>query len=94
MIKNSGNITSRLIQRSKCIILPHERNLLKIKNSLGIESEYTKILGEAASTFNDFGRYAILQMDKVHSHSEASYKGGRIIGRLTTQTIHTLLYFL
>ena len=43
----------RLIQSSNCLILPHGRNLLKIKNSIGLESEYTKILKEVATTFSD-----------------------------------------
>ena len=29
----------RLIQSSNCLILPHERNLLKIKNNIGLESD-------------------------------------------------------
>ena len=72
----------RLIQGSNCIILPHERNLLKIKNSIGLESEYTKILEEVATTFNDLERHVILQMDEVHIRSDASYKGGRVIGSI------------
>ena len=56
----------RLIQGSNCILLPHERNLLKIKNSIGLESEYTKIIEEVAITFNDFRRHVILEMVEVH----------------------------
>ena len=41
------------IQASNCVILPHERKLLNIKNNIVLESEYTKILAEVASTFND-----------------------------------------
>ena len=72
----------RLIQGSNCLIFPHERNLLKIKNSIGLESEYTKILGEVATTFDDLERHVILQMDEVHIRSDASYKGGRVIGSI------------
>ena len=72
----------RLIQGSNCLILPHERNLLKIKNTIGLESEYTKILKEVATTFNDLERHVILQMDEVHIRSDASYKGGRVIGSI------------
>ena len=45
--------------------------MLNIKNSIGLESEYTKILREV-----------ILQMDEVHIRSDASYKGGRVIGSI------------
>ena len=41
----------RLIQSSNCLILPHERNLLRIRNSIGLHSEYTKIIKEIAATF-------------------------------------------
>ena len=34
----------RLIQSSNCLNLPHERNLLIIKNSIGFESEYLCVL--------------------------------------------------
>ena len=70
----------RLIQGSSCLVLPHERNLLNIKNSIGLESEYTKILREVATTFNFLERHVILQMDEVHIRSDASYKGVRVIG--------------
>ena len=66
----------RLIQGSSCLVLPHERNLLNIKNSIGLESEYTKILREVATTFNFLERHVILQMDEVNIRSDASYKGG------------------
>ena len=72
----------RLIQGSSCLILPHERNLLNIKNSIGLESEYTKIIREVATTFNFLERHVILQMDEVHIRSDASYKGGRVIGSI------------
>ena len=82
-----------LIQSSNCIILPHERNLLKIKNSIGLESEYTKILREIASTFNDLERHVILQMDEVHIRSDASYKGGRVIGSIDNpEDPHTTVF--
>ena len=32
----------RLIQSSNCLNLPHEHNLLKINNSIGLESEYLR----------------------------------------------------
>ena len=47
----------------------HNITNAKIKNSIGLESEYTKIL-EAASTFNDLERHVILQMDEVHIRSD------------------------
>ena len=81
-LKFHGNYPAcyRHIQGSNCLILPHERNLLKIKNSIGLE--YTKILKEVASTFNDLERHVILQMDEVHIRSDASYKGGTVIGSI------------
>ena len=36
----------RLIQSSNCLNLPHERNLISIKNILGIEGDYFRILKE------------------------------------------------
>ena len=67
---------------------------MKIKNSIGLESEYTKILGEVATTFDDLERHVILHMDEVHIRSDASYEGGRVLGRLTIRTIRLLLCFL
>ena len=55
---------------------------MKIKNSIGLETEYTNILEEVATTFNDLERHVILQMDEVHIRSDASYKGGRVIGSI------------
>ena len=55
---------------------------MNLKNSIGLESEYTKILAEVASTFNDLERHVILQMDEVHIRSDASYKGGLVIGSI------------
>ena len=75
----------RLIQASNCVILPHERKLLNLKNSIGLESEYTKILAEVASTFNDLKRDVILQMDEVHIRSDANYKRGRVFGSIDNQ---------
>ena len=72
----------RLIQTSNCLNLPHERNLLKIKNSIGLGSEYLSVLKEFSSTFKYLERHIILQMDEVHTRSDASYKGGRIIGSI------------
>ena len=72
----------RLIQSSNCLNLPHERNLLKIKNSIGLENEYLSVLKEFSSTFKDLERHVILQMDEVHIRSDASYKGGKIIGSI------------
>ena len=72
----------RLIQSSNCLILPHERNILKIKNSIGLENEYLNVLRETASTFSQLDRHLIIQMDEVHIRSDASYKGGRIIGSI------------
>ena len=66
----------RLIQGSNCLIFSHERYLLKIKNSIGLESEYTKILDEFATTFDDLERHVILPMVEVHIRSGALYKGG------------------
>ena len=72
----------RLVQSSNCLILPHERNLLKIKNSIGLENEYFSVMKEFSSTFNDKERHVLLAMDEVHIRSDASYKGGRIIGSI------------
>ncbi|KAI6652380.1 hypothetical protein LOD99_7394 [Oopsacas minuta] len=72
----------RLIQGSNCLTFPHERNWLKVKNSIGLESDYTKILREVATTFNNLERHVILQMDEVHIRGDASYKGGRVIGSI------------
>ena len=52
---------------------------MKIKNSIGLESEYTKILGEVETTFDDLERHVILQMDEVHIRSDAFYEGGESI---------------
>ena len=70
----------RLIQSSSCLILPHERNLIAIKNTLGIEGEYSKVFREITSNFDNRERHVILQMDEVHIRSDAYYKGGIIIG--------------
>ena len=70
----------RLIQSSNCLILPHERNILKIINSIGLENEYLNILRETATTFHQLDRHVIMQMDEVHIRSDASYTGGKIIG--------------
>ena len=43
----------RNIQSSNCLILPHERNLLHIKNTLGIDGDYFRILKEITSKFSD-----------------------------------------
>ena len=72
----------RLILSSNCLILPHERNILKIKNSNGLENEYFNVLKETATTFSQLDRHVIVQMDEVHIRSDASYKGGRIIGSI------------
>ena len=74
--------TYRLIHSSNCLILPHERNLLSIRNSIGLQSEYTKIIKEIATTFKHLERHVILQMDEVHILSDAAYKGGRVIGSI------------
>ena len=54
----------RLIQSSSCLILPHERNLIAIKNTLGIEGEYFKVLREITSNFDNRERHVILQRTK------------------------------
>ena len=70
----------RIIQGSNCLILPHERKLLAIK--LGISGDYFQILKEITSKFEARERHVILQMDEVHIRSDASYKGGRILGSI------------
>ena len=66
---------------------------MKIKNSIGLESEYTKILKEVATTFTDLQRHVILEMDEVHIRSDASYKGGRVIGSIDNpDDPHTSLF--
>ena len=85
----------RLVRGSKCRILPHGRNLLKIKSSIGLESEYTKILAEVASTINDLECHLILQMDEVHIRSDAFDKEGRVIesiGKPNDQ--HTTVFYM
>ena len=72
----------RLIQFSNCLNLLHERNLLITKNYIGLESEYLSVLKEFSLTFKDLDRHVILQMDEVHICSDASYKGGKIIGSI------------
>ena len=72
----------RLIQSSNCLTLPHERNILKLKNYIGLDSDYLNVLKEFSSSFNDNERHVILQMDEVHIRSDASYKGGKIIGSI------------
>ena len=72
----------RLIQSSNCLILPHERNLIGIKNTLGIEGDYFQILKEITSKFSHRDRHVILQMDEVHIRSDASYKGGKVLGAI------------
>ena len=72
----------RLIQSSNCLILPHERNLISIKNTLGIEGDYIRILREITSKFSHKERHVILQMDEVHIRSDASYKGGKVLGTI------------
>ena len=72
----------RLIQSSNCLTLPHEPNLLKIINSIGLESECLSVFKEFSSTFKDLERHVILQMDEVHTRSDASYKGGKVIGSI------------
>ena len=72
----------RLIHGSNCLFLPQERNLLRIKNSIGLESCYIKILKETATTFNNLERHVILQMDEIHIRSDSCYKGGRVIGSI------------
>ena len=42
----------RLILSSDCLFLPHERNILRMKNSIGLENEYINVLKETATTFS------------------------------------------
>ena len=72
----------RLILSSDCLFLPHERNILRMKNSIGLENEYINVLKETATTFSQLDCHVIIQMDEVHIRSGASYKGGRIIGSI------------
>lgn len=72
----------RNIQSSNCLILPHERNLLHIKNTLGIDGDYFRILNEITSKFSDTQRHVILQMDEVHIRSDVAYKGCKIFGSI------------
>ena len=68
----------RLIQSPNCLILPHERNILKIKNSIGLENEYLNVLRETSTTFDEIDRHVIIQMDEVPIKSDVSYKGGKL----------------
>ena len=72
----------RLIQSSNCLILPHERNLISIKNILGIEGDYFQILKEITSKFSNRVRHVIPQMDEVHNRSDTSFKGGKVLGAI------------
>ena len=64
-----------------------------IKNSIGLESEYTKFLREIDSTFNDLERHVILQMDEVYIRSDASYKEGRVFGLIDNlEDPHTTVF--
>ena len=81
-IQGISPVSYRLIQSSNCLILPHERNLLRIRNSIGLHSEYTKVIKEIATTFEHLERHVILQMDEVYIRSDAAYKGGRVIGSI------------
>ena len=72
----------RLIQSSNCLILPHERNFIGIKNTLGIEGDYFQIIKEITSKFSHRERHVILQMDEVHIRSDASYKRGKVLGAI------------
>ena len=72
----------RLIQSSNCLILPHEINLISIKNILGIEGDFFQILKEITSKFSNRERHVILQMDEVHIRSGASFKGGKVLGAI------------
>ena len=60
--------------------------MIGIKNTLGIEGDYFQILREITSTFSQNERYVILQMDEVHIRSDASYKGGKILGSINNPT--------
>ena len=62
--------------------MPHERNLLHIKNTLGIDGDYFRILKEITSKFSDRERHVIFQMDEVHIRSDVSYKGAKILGAI------------
>ena len=72
----------RLIQSSNCLILPHERNLISIKNILGIEGDYFQILKEITSKFSNRVCHVIPQMDEVHNRSDTSFKGGKVLGAI------------
>ena len=77
----------RLIHGSNCKIHPHECNLLKIKNSIGLESEYTKIL-EVASTFSDLERHVILFFCFRERENEES---SRVINELSHLSIYLFI---
>ena len=59
----------RLIQSSNCLNLPHERDLLKIKNPTGLESEYLSVLKEFSSKFKDLVRQAYYTLDGRSSYT-------------------------
>ena len=50
-----------------------------MKNNLGIDGDYFRILNEITSKFSDRERHVILQMDGVHIRSDVAYKGGKIL---------------
>ena len=59
-IQGISTASYRLIQSSNCLILPHERNLLRIRNSIGLHSEYREIIKEITTTFKHLERHFIL----------------------------------
>ena len=76
------------------LILPHTRNILKIKNSIVLENEYLDVLKETSTTFSQVDRHVIIQMDEVHIRSDAAIKEVKFSAPLITQEILPLLYFL
>ena len=72
----------RLIHGSNYIILTHDREPIEDEKHYWFRDRVYQILKEVATTFNDLQRHVILQMDKVHIRSDASYKGGRVNGSI------------
>ena len=47
-----------------------------------VENEYLDVLKQTATTFSQIDRHVNILMDEVHIRSDASYKGGKILGAI------------
>ena len=49
---------------------------------MGVEGDYFQILRELTYKIRPRERHVILQMDEVHIRSDASFKGGKVLGAI------------